>query len=53
MLAYPAYEIKWGMVEKQKEERVGIGIAITIRNRIIVDARTDIINYPYIQGLDV
>lgn len=26
---------------------------VTTRNRIVVEARTDIFNYPYIQGLDV
>lgn len=51
--AHPAYEIKWGMVGNQKEQRVVIGIAINIRNRLIVKARTHIIDYPYTQGLDI
>lgn len=30
-----------------------IRIAITIRNRLIVGASTNIVNYPYIASLDV
>lgn len=47
MLSNSAYEIRWVTVREQKEQRVKIEIAATIRKRLIVDVRT-FINHPYI-----
>lgn len=41
------------MVEERKKQQVTIGIAVTRRNRVIVEVRTDIINHPYIQAQNV
>lgn len=35
------------------EQRVVIGIAVSTRGRLIVEAQTDIINYSYIMELDL
>lgn len=51
LMAHPAYKIWWGTVGKRKEQRVAIGIAITTENRLIEEARTDIINHPCIHTL--
>lgn len=53
MLAHEAYEIRWGTVGERKEKRVAIEIAITTRNRIMVEGRVDIINHPYNPALDM
>lgn len=53
MLAYPVNEMRWGIVEKQNEQQVAIWIAVIIRNSLIVEALTDIINHLYIQALNV
>lgn len=41
------------MVGDQKERQVAVGIAIITKNRIIVEARMEIFNHPYIQVLNV
>lgn len=53
VLARPAQEIRWGTVGEWKKQKVAIGIAITRWNRIIVEARADIIKHSYIQALDL
>lgn len=41
------------MIIKQKEQIMAIEVAIIMRNRLIVEAKTDNINHPYIQALEV
>lgn len=53
ILAHTAYKVEWRMIGEQKEEQVMIRIAVTTRYRVIVEARIDIINHPYIQELNV
>lgn len=53
LLTNTSYEMRWGTVEEQKEQWVTIGVAVTTRNRIIVEARTDIINHSYFRALDI
>lgn len=48
VLTHSAYEIGWGMVGEKKEQQMTIGIAVSMRNRIIVVVKMDIVNYPYI-----
>lgn len=38
---------------KRKEQRVAIGIAVSIRGRLIVETRMNIIDYPYIMILNL
>lgn len=45
VLAHPAYEIPSGTVGERNKKRLTIGIAVITKNRIIVEARMDIINY--------
>lgn len=51
--SHPAYEIRWGMIGERKQQQVVIEILVTPQNRIIVEARTDIINHSYIQALNI
>lgn len=53
VLKYTAYEIQWRMVGEQKEQRVAIGIAISKRNSLLMEAWMDIIIHPYIQVMDI
>lgn len=51
--AHQAYGIRLGTVGELKKQRVAIEVAITAKNRLIVEARTDIISHFYFQALDV
>lgn len=53
IVSHPAFNIKWGTVGKRKEQRVPIGIAVSTRERLIVEAQTDIIYHSYIMALDL
>lgn len=52
-MTHSAYQIRWGTVEKLKEQSVAIVIAGTTKNRLIIEMRMDIINLYYIKALDM
>lgn len=41
------------MIRKRKKQRVAIGIAVSTRRQLIMEARTNIINHSYIMTLDL
>lgn len=49
----PAFDIRWGTVWKMKEIRISIGIAVSRRGQLIVEARMNIIDYIYIMAQDL
>lgn len=53
VLTHSAYKTRLGTVGKRKEQLVEIEIAVTTRNRIIVEVGAVVMNHPYIQVLDV
>lgn len=48
LLTYSAFQIRLGTVGQQKEQQVTIKIVVITRNRLIVEARMDIMNHTYI-----
>lgn len=53
ILSQPAFNIQSRTVDKRKELRLAIVISVSTRRRLIIEARTDIIDYPYFIVLDL
>lgn len=53
ILAHLAYNIRRGTVGKRKEQSGAIRITVSTRERLIMEARIDIIDHPYITVLNV
>lgn len=53
VLSHLAFDIRWGTVGKRKEQTVAIGKVVSTRGRLIVEARTNIIDHSYIMVLDL
>ena len=47
-ISYPGYTIYWPEGEKRSEKRVAIAIKKDLLSQMVIEARTDLINHPYI-----
>ena len=52
-ISHPGYTIHWPEEEKRSAKRVAIAIKKDLASQIVIEARTDLINHPYIQTLDI
>jgi ribonuclease HI len=52
VISHPGYQIRWPECEK-KDIRVALAIRVDVLDRYIFEERTDLINSPYIQCLDI
>ena len=52
-ISHPGYTICWPEGEKRSVKRVAIAIKKDLVSQIVIEARTDLINHPYIQALDI
>ena len=52
-ISHPGYTIHWPEEEKRSAKRVAIAIKKDLVSQIVIEARTDLINHPYIQVLDI
>ncbi|POS82856.1 hypothetical protein EPUL_005389, partial [Erysiphe pulchra] len=52
-MVHPAYDLRFSDAGETQQQRVAVGVKKDIRGRIIVESRSDLIEHPYIQVLDV
>lgn len=52
-MVHPAYEFRFSNIGETRQQRVAVGVRKDIQGRIVVESRSDIIEHPYIQVLDV
>ena len=52
-ISHPGYTLYWPKTGKQSEKRVCIAIRHNIITLHIIEARSDLVNYPYILVLDI
>jgi hypothetical protein len=51
--SHPGYEIKWPEKGENKEKRVLIAIRKDLLIKVITEARSDLVNHPYVLALDI
>lgn len=52
-MSHPTYDFRYSNLGEQRQERVALGVKKDSRGRIMVETRSDLIDYPYIQVVDV
>ena len=52
-MLHPAYDFRFSMCGEYRQQRVAVGVKRDLKGRLIVESRSDIVDHPYIQVLDV
>lgn len=52
-MRHPAYDFRYSNVGEQRQQRVALGVKKDVGGRMIVETRSDLIDHPYIQVVDV
>lgn len=47
------YQIYWPQAGTQRNRRVAVAIRRNLHNQLVVEARTDLIDHPYIMAVDI
>ena len=52
-MSHPAYDFRFSTVGERRQQRVAIGIKKDLGGRIMAETRSDLVDHPYIQVVDV